>query len=198
MRRIRPGSSVLDACDHRQRPGAKWNCSVILPTKTSAKSGSPGFMVRDRAECSTGSTERCTSGVTVCGTKSRERGASSGSSPRSPDRPITRFSALRGQDGAHKVLMGISHHPGDAVHLGDFFRRALGITAGHQNAALGVPPMDSAHELTHFRVRRGRDRTSIQDRYRAFFHARELPEARPEATAASTRRHRLGWRDSQN
>jgi hypothetical protein len=31
--------------------------------------------------------------------------------------------------------------------------------------------MDSAHELTHLRVRRGRDRTRIQDRHRAIFHA---------------------------
>ena len=70
--------------------------------------------------------------------------------------------------------MGISHHPGDAFQPGDFFRRALGITASHQNAALGVPAMDSAHELTHLRVRRGGDRASIQDRHRAFFHARSF------------------------
>src|SRR5208283_2048972 len=39
-----------------------------------------------------------------------------------------------------------------------------------------VPPMDSAHELTHLRVRRGSDRTRIQDCHRAFFHARDFLE----------------------
>ena len=34
--------------------------------------------------------------------------------------------------------------------------------------------MDSAHELAHLRVRRGRDRTRVQDRHGAFFHARDF------------------------
>ena len=34
--------------------------------------------------------------------------------------------------------------------------------------------MDSPHELAYFRVRRGRDRTGIQDRHGAFFGARNF------------------------
>jgi hypothetical protein len=70
--------------------------------------------------------------------------------------------------------MGISHHPGNSFQACYFFRRSLGITAGHQNAALGVPAVDSAHELAHLRVRRGRDCTRIQDGHRALFHARDF------------------------
>jgi hypothetical protein len=37
--------------------------------------------------------------------------------------------------------------------------------------------MDPADKLAHFRVRRGSDRTRIQDRHRAFFHARDFLKA---------------------
>ena len=60
----------------------------------------------------------------------------------------------RAEQRAHQVLVGIPHHPNDTFQPRNFFRRPLGIAARHQDAALRIPPMDSPHELAHFRVRR--------------------------------------------
>jgi len=62
------------------------------------------------------------------------------------------------------VLVGIADHPGDALHTSNLCGGALRVAAGDQNPALGIPAMNAAHELPHFRVRRGRNRARVQDR----------------------------------
>lgn len=135
--------------------------------------GSPGFMVRDRQNARLA--QKLHKRRNRLRAKSRERGAQFWQLSRPPFRPITRvYPALRRQDGTYKMFVGIANYPGNAGHLRDLVWRALSITTGDQNAALGVATMDSAHELTYLRISRCRNRASIQNGYRAFFHARGL------------------------
>ena len=75
------------------------------------------------------------------------------------------IAVIRG--GGHQFgdlrLVGISHHPFDAGHGGQFIGRALGIAASDQNARVGVLAMYPAHGLAHVFVGGLGDRTGIQD-----------------------------------
>jgi hypothetical protein len=72
------------------------------------------------------------------------------------------------------MLVGISHHPGDTFQLSNLFRGALGVTAGHQNSALGIPSVDSPNDLAHLGVRGGRDGTGVQNCYGTIFQVRSF------------------------
>ncbi len=59
-------------------------------------------------------------------------------------------------------LVGISHHPFDARHGGQFIGCALRVATRHQDAGRGVLAMHAAHGLAHVFIRSLGDGTGIQ------------------------------------
>ena len=76
--------------------------------------------------------------------------------------------------------MGIPNHPDDAAKLGDFRRRTLCITAGDQNPAQRVGPVDAADQLPDFGICPGGDGAGVQNRHLACRNVLYLLEARFE------------------
>ena len=58
--------------------------------------------------------------------------------------------------------MRIADHPGDAFQRGDFFRSALRVTAGDNDARGGIRAMNLADGVARLRIGRGRDRAGVQ------------------------------------
>ena len=58
--------------------------------------------------------------------------------------------------------MRIADDPGDAFERGDFFRSALGVTAGDNNARAGIGAMDLPDGIAGLRIGRSRDRAGVQ------------------------------------
>ena len=77
--------------------------------------------------------------------------------------------------------MGIPHHPLDAFERGDFFRRALRIAAGDQNARGGILGVRVANGVARLRISGGGDGASVQHhnfRAVAVVHSREADRAK--------------------
>ena len=86
----------------------------------------------------------------------------------------------RPQQVRNEVLVGIPHHPDDTAKLGDFRRRTLRITAGDQNPAQRVGPVDAADQLPDFGIRPGGDGAGVQNRQLACGNVLDFLQARFE------------------
>jgi hypothetical protein len=76
--------------------------------------------------------------------------------------------------------VGIPNHPGHTIQLGNLRRRTLRITAGDQNPAPWVGPVNAPDQLPGFGIRPGCDSAGVQNRHLACGNVPDFPEARFE------------------